>query len=555
VIIHGALPRQPGATTSGDACTGTQKAEADAIAFITCTRYRIAATGQPASPATWAGTDPRAQPASVILAVGERIARAAGQVARHLDTTIPDARPAATSRSPATAPAQPSQQPSQAASTRRDARSPAQEALPRARLLSVLREAQAFYSAQVPGTWVPAYLESRGISPGTARAWQFGYAPREWAALTDHLRAAGYADEEIEGAGLARRSTRKTLIDHFRDRVMLPIRNEDGHIAGFTGRARPGTEPAAPRYLNSPETILYKKGDLLFGLHEARTALVGGAMPVIVEGPFDAIAVTIAGAGQFAGLAPCGTALTTGQAALLAGTCDLRRTGVLVGFDDDQAGRKAAIRAYAILRPHTPNLHSAALAGRDPAEILQAEGPTALRDTLSTAAVPLLGLIVDAELSRWEHRLADVEGPLRAMRSAAAILANLLPPDATEQVKAAAGNTELATLDDDDMQPVTPPQSPAIAQALPPDTAFQVTRLADKLGFTITETTIEVANAVTRQPPSRGTLNQPTTARLAARSFPVNPLDAPDERATAPLRRSAPPGQAWASHQHSANQL
>ena len=108
---------------------------------------------------------------------------------------------------------------------------------------------------------------------------------------------------------------------------------------------------------------------------------------------------------------------------------------------------------------------------------------------------------------------------------------------------------------DDDMQPVTPPQAPAIAQALPPDTAFQVTRLADKLGLTITETAIEVANAITRQS-ARGTLNQPTTAALAAGSFPVNPLAPPDERTTAEPRRSAPPGQARASHrQHSANQL
>jgi DNA primase len=521
VIMHGASPHQPGATSSGDACTGIRKAEADAVAFITTARYGLAATCEPASPSTWAGTDPRAQPAIVILAAGERITSAAARVTRHLDSSLPGSGPASQPPARAPAPAQRPRRPPPAATQMPPAPEPA---VPATRLSHILRDAGAFYSAQLAGTWVPAYLHSRGISPDAVREWRFGYAPPGWAALTGHLRAAGYSDEEMEAAGMARRSSRGTLIDQFRDRVMLPVRDQHGRVTGFVGRARPGAGPAVPKYLNTPETSLYKKGDLLFGLHEARNALGAGATPVIVEGPFDAIAVTIAGAGHLAGLAPCGTALTTGQAALLAKACNLGRAGAIAAFDDDPAGRKAAIRAYGILRPYTASLQSASLSERDPAQILQEQGPQALRKTLTATAEPLLGVVVDADVSRWEHRRGDVEGPVRAMRSACALLAELLPPSAAEQVRAAARGAMLATVDEE-MKPVVSPQVPGIAQALPADTAHQVTRLADRLGLPLMEIVIEVANAVTRQ--STALTNPKSAAGLAAGSFPTEPLEMP----------------------------
>jgi DNA primase len=118
----------------------------------------------------------------------------------------------------------------------------------------------------------------------------------------------------------------------------------------------------------------------------------GGAIPVIAEGAFDAIAVSIADPGHHAGLAPCGTALTCEQAAQLSQAADLSRTGILVAFDSDTAGRKAAIRAHGILRPLTSNLQSAALDGKDPAEILQRDGPAALRVILREHRQPLSAL-------------------------------------------------------------------------------------------------------------------------------------------------------------------
>src|SRR6185437_12666799 len=120
------------------------------------------------------------------------------------------------------------------------------------------------------------------------------YAPARWTALASHLRSAGHDNATIEAAGLARRSSRGTLIDYFRDRVMLAIRDEHGKVTGFIGRAHPAAPGKVPKYLNSPDTVAFTKGSLLFGLHEARDQLTAGALPVIVEGPFDAIAVTAA---------------------------------------------------------------------------------------------------------------------------------------------------------------------------------------------------------------------------------------------------------------------
>ena len=340
----------------------------------------------------------------------------------------------------------------------------------------------------------------------------------------------------IQAAGLATRSSRGTLIDRFRDRVMLPVHDAAGMLAGFTGRARPGAGPDVPKYLNSPETAAYKKSHLLFGLHQARPALARGAVPVIAEGPFDAIAVTIADPGRHAGLAPCGTALTTQQAALLSQAADLARTGIIVAFDSDTAGRKAAIRAHGILRPLTGNLQSAALDGKDPAEILQRDGPDALRSVLREQRQPLSALLIDASIEEWGRRLDDTDGPLLAMRSTASLIASLLPDDTASQIRGITAGRELQTTDDL-LRPVDNPEIPQIARILPAETSYQIVRTAGKLGFDCTDVLAEVANATTRAPPPRTPAPRPaprpgrspaapppSAARLASTSFPRPPL-------------------------------
>jgi DNA primase len=292
-----------------------------------------------------------------------------------------------------------------------------------------------FYRRLLPGSWVPGYLTGRGFAPAVQEHWQAGYAPAAWDTLTRHLRAGGYPDTLIEAAGLARRSRRGDLIDTFRDRAMLPIRSGDGTIVAFIGRAAEHADPRVPKYLNSPGSGLYNKSEVLFGLWEARGQLASGARPVIVEGPFDAIAVTAACAGRHIGVSPCGAVLTVQQATALEAAADLRTAGVLVAFDPDQAGRRAAISAYHLLSPLTGNTTAAILPpGRDPAQILNDHGPAGLAGMLVRHTQPLADLVIDAEVDRWSQWLRHPERQIKALRAAAPVIAAVHPAQVARHV-------------------------------------------------------------------------------------------------------------------------
>lgn len=293
--------------------------------------------------------------------------------------------------------------------------------------------AAGFYRDQVGSSWVPSYLARRGFGQEVLRRWQVGYAPASRDALVRRLRSAGYPDSLIETAGLARRTRTGRLADTFRDRVMLLIRDSSGRIVGFIGRAPDGAGPAVPKYLNSPTTPLYRKGDVLFGLWEARVALAAGAVPVITEGPLDALAIAVAAAGRYAPVAICGTVLTERQVSVLASACDLRATGVLVAFDPDDGGLRAAVRAYRTLGP----VRTAAVAfpsGMDPARILADHGPDNLASVLGQRHRPLADVVIDAEVASWSQRLHFAEGQVGALRAGAAVIAAMPARDVPRQV-------------------------------------------------------------------------------------------------------------------------
>jgi DNA primase catalytic core len=291
-----------------------------------------------------------------------------------------------------------------------------------------------FFREQLTGSWVPGYLTERGFDGDVQQRWQAGYAPAGWDTLTRHLRAAHYPDSLIEAAGLARRS-RHGLIDLFRDRAVLPIRAGHGAVVAFIGRAAPHAGPDVPKYLNSPTTPLYGKRAVLFGLGEARAALASGATPVIAEGPLDVIAIALAGHGRYAPVAPCGAALTAQQAAALGRACDLSAREVLVAFDADRAGRRAAIGTYQRLNQFGAITTAVTLpAGRDPAQILRDHGPSILAAALAQRRQPLADLVVDAEADNWCRWLSYAEGQIGALRATARVVAAMSPSDVGRQV-------------------------------------------------------------------------------------------------------------------------
>lgn len=238
------------------------------------------------------------------------------------------------------------------------------------------------------GAGARGYLHHRRLEPvlDEASIWRVGYAPPGWTRLTDHLRGLGYTDRTLLHAGLAQTCRRGTLIDRFRDRLVVPIHAHTGGIIGFIARAAPAAPAGCPKYLNTPTTPLYRKSDTVFGLHEQLDLLDAGANPVIVEGPLDVIATNPGNRTDGAQLAPlsvCGTALTPMQAAAIAAvtTPDAK---LILALDDDAAGRTATQRATTTLNPLRDRLRNATarLAGHDPASYARQHGTERLRQTL-----------------------------------------------------------------------------------------------------------------------------------------------------------------------------
>ncbi|MBO0802843.1 MAG: toprim domain-containing protein [Nocardiopsaceae bacterium] len=307
-------------------------------------------------------------------------------------------------------------------------------------LIQVHADAGRFFQSRLDRSWVPAYLAERGLDAALlpTSPWKIGYAPGSWTALTTHLRALGYTDEILLRSGLVAEGRNGRLRDRFRNRLMIPLRRaSDRAVVAFTGRRLPGAgDDHGPKYLNSPNTELYVKGHILAGLAEGRRPLESGAQPVLVEGPMDAIAVSIAAPGRYAGVTPCGTALTAEQATALARAADLSEHGIRVALDPDRAGRKAAIEAYARLAQVTGHTTAVTLPdGLDPAGMLEKQGRQQLRNALTSSTRPLAALVVDARIQAWEHdgELDSVETQFAAIRAAAKTIATMPLNDAATQ--------------------------------------------------------------------------------------------------------------------------
>ncbi|MFS8640244.1 MAG: DNA primase [Symbiobacteriaceae bacterium] len=284
----------------------------------------------------------------------------------------------------------------------------------RERLLRVLEWAAAFYRhvLQSPaGEPARAYLASRGVDAVTAERFGLGYAPNRWDALLQAMGRHGIPPALLEQAGLVqRRAGGQGYYDRFRNRVMFPIRDPRGRVVGFGGRALGDDEP---KYLNSPETAVFNKRRLWFGLDLARVRLRETGVAVVVEGYMDAIAIDRAGIG-YAAVASLGTSLSEEQVDLLARYAST----VVIAYDGDAAGQRATLRGLELFALANVEVRVAEFPpGRDPDDVLQAEGPEALRRYIE-GAVPLV---------EFQFRRVLREHDTTSVRGRAAAVAELAP--------------------------------------------------------------------------------------------------------------------------------
>jgi DNA primase len=270
----------------------------------------------------------------------------------------------------------------------------------RAEVLAACDSAARYFTARLEspyGEAARAYLDSRGFSPATAKLFRLGVASNAWDDLTARLKPKGVSQAALEKAGLVARRDSGDRYDRFRGRLMIPIAAMDGEVIGFGGRVLPGASEERAKYINSPESVLYKKSRVLYGVDLAREHVRRTRSAVLVEGYFDVIGLHQAGVKN--AVAVCGTALTPEHVDLLR-RLDCRTLTLL--FDGDAAGVTAATRAAAALLPSGIMGRVALLptdAGKtDPDEYARTQGMAAV-EKLIADSVPLTEYLIDRAIA------------------------------------------------------------------------------------------------------------------------------------------------------------
>jgi DNA primase len=295
----------------------------------------------------------------------------------------------------------------------------------RARMLELNKIATAFYcdllasEAGAPGR---AYLAERGIAGDVVDTFRLGFAPDDWRALTDHLKATGASMELAEKVGLIAPQPRAGgYYDRFRNRLMCPVIVPGSEVVGFSARLLPSPDDdrKGAKYINSPESAVYKKSKQLFGLHAARNAFRSVKRAVLVEGNFDVITMHQAGFAET--VAPLGTALTDEQASLLVRFTDR----VILLYDADKAGHAAALKALQVVMAAGADVYIATLpAGDDPDSLVKRDGAEAMQRLLDRAQ---LGVEYFAH-EVFATTVRSSNGRTRTLRAAADIVKSVRDP-------------------------------------------------------------------------------------------------------------------------------
>ncbi len=247
------------------------------------------------------------------------------------------------------------------------------------------------------------YLRGRGYGADIVKGFQLGFAPESWDALALHLKGRGMRDVDVRTTGLIRPGKQgRGDYDLFRNRLLFPIQDLQGRVVAFGGRV---LDDSLPKYINSPESPIYHKSQVLYGLYQGRDAMRQTGEALVVEGYFDVLALHRAGFEN--SIATCGTALTVDHARLLKRFAEK----VLLVFDEDSAGRQATFRAMDALLPVGLAVYTVSMPpGADPDSLLQEQGVDGFQGCLD-AARPVLEVFIDNQLQQHGE---SVEGRARA---------------------------------------------------------------------------------------------------------------------------------------------
>ncbi|MEV4831204.1 DNA primase [Micromonospora sp. CA-248260] len=294
------------------------------------------------------------------------------------------------------------------------------------RLVAAHAAAVEFYQAQLTTAGArPAreFLARRGFDRAAAQRYGCGFAPDAWDLLTKHLRQQGFTHDELVTGGLSRPSRSGTLIDRFRRRLMWPIRDIAGDVIGF-GARKLFDDDDGPKYLNTPETPIYKKSHVLYGIDQAKREIAKQGRVVVVEGYTDVMACHLAGVPT--AVATCGTAFGADHIGVLRRLLldtDAVAGEVIFTFDGDAAGQKAALRAFEDDQRFVGRTFIAVSPDNmDPCDLRLAKGDLAIRDLVARRE-PLVDFALRHVINRYD--LDTVDGRVEAMRRAAPLVAKI----------------------------------------------------------------------------------------------------------------------------------
>ncbi|MEY2768674.1 MAG: hypothetical protein RL359_310 [Actinomycetota bacterium] len=298
----------------------------------------------------------------------------------------------------------------------------------RSRLIAANALAAKFYQEQLNTSPLAAHarelMTKRGFDKGACETFGVGFAPDEWDGLTKFLREQGFTIDELETAGLSKMGQRGP-IDKFRNRLTWPIKDISGDVVGFGARKLASDEEdQGPKYLNTSETPIYKKSQVLYGLDMAKKEIAKKRQVVIVEGYTDVMAAQLAGITT--AVATCGTAFGADHIRIIRRLLmddDAFRGEVIFTFDGDAAGQKAAMRAFTEDQKFvTQTFVAVEPNGLDPCDLRQQKGDLALRDLIAKR-VPLFEFAIRTELAL--HKLDTAEGRVNALNATAPLVAQI----------------------------------------------------------------------------------------------------------------------------------